>query len=216
MSWRNYLDMSTKQRRALARKAVAGNKVATANLLDYTRSIKKEVNRRLASLEKAGLNYGSTYNNITFFLETEYDSHRMQSPTALDNDPLEMSRQNEIGAKFLERITSTVSGMREAENRRLKALQDLGAIPSDIKRNDAKKFIKFLGNEEISAAIDEYGESETIVEMMYDAYSKEGVKALDVMQTALTEFLSQEITFDDAMERVGIKVEDYYRKFQTS
>lgn len=85
-----------------------------------------------------------------------------------------------------------------------------------MKRRDQKEFLKFLGNEEISAAVDEYGDSEIIVEMLYDAYKKGGSNALKVMRGALTEFLGRRITFDDAMQRVGIKVEDYFRGRPTS
>lgn len=216
MSWVDYLHMSTKQRRKLARDAARGNKEAFASLSQYTRDIKKEANKRLAQLERANVAYGSTYNNLNFFLETQYDSNRLQSPAKLEYDPWAMSLQNEIAAKFLEKKSSTLEGMRSIERYRLEGLKDVGALPKNLSHRKGKEFLRFLGNEEISAAVDEYGASEVVVEMMYDAYMEGGTNALNVLKTAMTEWLANRITFDDAMERVGIKVEDYHREFPTS
>lgn len=216
MSWVDYLHMSTKQRRKLARDAARGDKDALASLSQYTRDIKKEANKRLAKLERAGADYGNTYNNLAFFLDTQYDSNRLQSPTQLGYDPWAMSQQNEVAAKFLERKSSTLEGMRSIERHRLEGLKNSGALPENLSHRKGKEFLRFLGNEEISAAIDEYGASEVVVEMMYDAYQEGGTNALRVLNTAMTEWLANRITFDDAMERVGVKVENYHRGFPTS
>lgn len=211
MAWEDYLKMSTKQRRNLARKANRGDKAALSSLKQYTRDIKTEVNKRLKSLEKANLNYGKAYNNVMFFTQTQYDKNRLLSPTGLKNDPYDMQLQNEIGIKFLKSDLSTVRGSRDVEQKRLNSLKEKGALPNNISNKKAKEFLRFLGNEEISAAIDEYGDSEIVVEMMYDAYKNGGTSALSALKVSMTEFLSERITFDEAMERVGVKVEDYFR-----
>lgn len=216
MSWIDYMRMSNRQRRILTKKAINGDREARSSLLSYTREIKKEVNSRLVKLERSKMNYGKAYNNLIYFTENEYDSHRFKSPSGLGMDFYDMELQNNIGIKFLNNKSSTVSGARSVEQHRIKALVDLEVLPSDMKRRDQKEFLKFLGNEEISATVDEYGDSEIIVEMLYDAYKKGGSNALKIMRGALTEFLGRRITFDDAMQRVGIKVEDYFRGRPTS
>lgn len=216
MSWQDYLNMSTKQRRNLTRKANRGDREAMASLKQYTREIKNEVNSRLAKLEKSNIAYGKVYNNVQFFTQTQYGSNRFKSPTALNYDALEMALQNDIGVKFLKSKSSTVSGVRSIESNRLNTLQENGILPDKISKKRQREFLQFLGNEEISASIDEYGNSEVIVEMFYDAYSKGGSRALTTIKTAMSEFLSNRITFDDAMGRVGIKIEDYMGRRPTS
>ena len=65
----------------------------------------------------------------------------------------------------------------------------------------------------MSASIDQYGTSDVMVKMMWDAYNNNGTKKkqfASVMGKALAEYLDDKITFDEAFERVGIKIEDYY------
>lgn len=216
MAWQDYLKMSARQRRSLALKAHRGDKGAQSALLEYTRDIKKEVNKRLADLEKSNLAYGKAYNNVTYFTETQYGTHRFKSPTSLGYDWYDMSLQNDIGYKFLNNMTSTREGARQAEQHRVARLKELEVLPNNLAKRKEKEFLKFLGNEAISAAMDEYGTSTEVVEMMYDAYQQNGTKALTVMRGAMTEFLAGRTDFDTAMGRVGIKVEDYYRKRPTS
>lgn len=216
MAWQDYLKLSARQRRSLAIKAHRGDKGAQSALLQYTRDIKKEVNSRLLALERSNLNYGKSYNNVLFFTQTEYGGNRFKSPTALEHDWYAMSLQNDIGYKFLNTMTSTRQGARLAEKHRIDRLKELEAIPENIGKRQEKEFLRFLGDEAISAAMDEYGTSDIVVEMMYDAYSKGGSKALSNMRTAMTEFLANRIGFDDAMERVGVKVEDYISGRPTS
>lgn len=193
-----------------------GDKSAQKALLSYTRSIKTEVNSRLRELEKAHLDYGKTYNNVLFFTQTEYGKNRFQSPTALDMDWVSMSLQNDIGYKFLNTMSSTKEGAKLAEQHRIEALRELGKIPRNMKKYQEREFLRFLGQEEISATLDEYGTSEVLVEAFYTQYEKNGSESLTKISHAVTEFLANRITFDEAMERAGIKIEDYYSGKPTS
>lgn len=216
MAWREYLQMSSRQRRKLALQANRGDSGAQKALLSYTRAIKTEVNARLLKLEKAHLDYGKAYNNVLFFTQTEYGKNRFQSPTALDMDWVAMTLQNDIGYKFLNTMSSTTTGARQAEQHRLEALRKLGKLPEKMKRHQEKEFLRFLGQEEISAALDEYGTSEVLVEAFYKKYKEDGSNGLTKISHAVTEFLANRISFDEAMERVGIKLEDYYSGKPTS
>lgn len=208
-SWQNYLELSTRQRRKLAFKAHRGDKGAQQALLSYTRSIKTEVNKRLLALERSNLDYGKTYNNVQYFTQTQYGTKRFASPTALKNDWYDMALQNDQGYKFLKTMTSTREGARLAEKHRMDRLKELEIIPKDMARRKEKEFLRFLGNEEVSAAIDEYGTSDTPVQMFYDVYKEKGGEGLNALRYALTEHMAKRITFDEAMQRVGIKIEDY-------
>lgn len=216
MAYQDYLKMTSRQRRKLALNAKRGNIEAQKQLTQYTREIKAEVNKRLRELEKSNLDYGKAYNNLLFFTQTEYGSNRFQSVSKLDNDWYAMSLQNDIGYKFLNTMTSTKEGARTAERHRMDRLKELEIIPEDIAPRREKEFLRFLGNEEISAAIDEYGTSDVIVEMFYDAYKVQGTQALNILKTSMNEWLANRISFDDAMLRTGIKIEDYISRKPTS
>lgn len=217
MAWQDYIKLSTRQRRKLAIKAHRGDREAQASLLRYTMDIKKEVNHRLSLLERNNMAYGKAYNNVLYFTQTEYGTNRFKNPNQIGRTNwYDMALQNDIGYKFLNSMTSTVEGAREAEKHRIKRLKELEVIPEEITPRREKEFLKFLGNEEISAAIDEYATSDIVVEMMYDAYKKGGRQSLQLMRTAMTEFLANRVGFDEAMERVGVKVEDYISKRPTS
>ena len=208
-SWQNYLELSTRQRRKLAFKAHRGDKGAQNALLSYTRSIKTEVNTRLRALEKSNLDYGKVYNQVQYFTQTQYGTNRFASPSALNKDWYDMALQNDIGYKFLNTMTSTREGARLAEKHRLDRLKELDIVPSNIGRRREKEFLRFLGNEEVSASIDEYGTSSEPVQMFYDVYDRDGTEGLKALSYSLTEHMAGRISFDEAMERVGIKVEDY-------
>ena len=211
-SWQNYLELSTRQRRKLAIKAHRGDRGAQQALLSYTRSIKTEVNKRLLALEKSNLDYGKAYNNVQFFTQTQYRTRRFKSPSALDMDWYDMALQNDIGYKFLNTMTSTREGARLAEKHRMDRLKELDIVPTNIKRRQEKEFLRFLGDESISASIDEYGTSDVPVQMYYDVYKRDGTQGLNALKYAVTEHLAGKIGFDEAMERVGIKIEDYKTK----
>lgn len=218
MAWNDYTEMSKRQRNNLFKRALSGNDRALRQYLQYTREIKKETNSRLAKLERANLDYGATYNNLMYLLQSEFDSNRLKSPTALGFDLFEMELQNKAAVKFLNNKKSLVRNVRESEKYRIEALQELGVIDEKFSMRNNREFLRFLGNEVVSATIDEYGISDPVVEMIYDAYIKNNKNSnvFIIMEKALTEFLADEITFDRAMERVGIKVEDYYSRKPTS
>ena len=219
MTWEEYLRLNKRQRGDIARKAARGNEGAMRTLISLTRSIATETNDRLRRLERAKLNYGSSYNNVIFFTNTEYDTNRLQMPSALNKDPYAMLLQNEIAYRFLSAKMSTVSGARNAERFRYARLQELNVIPKDTSYRKSQEFLRFLGNEEISAAVDEFGSSDIVIQAMYDRYQQVGINGptgIGILRQAFTEFLDHRITFDEAMERAGIKIEDYKNRKPTS
>lgn len=218
MAWEDYRKMTKRQRRDLTRRAARGDKSAMRQVLSFTNEIKTEVNKRLRNLERAKADYGYAYNNLMFFLNTQYKENRLQSPKKLKYDVYDMMLQNEQGSKFLNSPMSTVRGVRVSETFRITTLQEHNIIPENFSYRKNREFLRFLGSEEISATIDQYGTSDKVVNMLWDAYSATDNKAdiIKIMQRAFTEFQAGIITFDEAMERAGIKVEDYYNQQPTS
>lgn len=209
--WTDYLELGTKKQNKLARDAERGNIEAIRQLKQYTNEIKTEVNKRLRSLEQSGYDNSKQYNDLVYFTQTEYNSNRFQSPKSLEYDAYSMKLQNNIGIQFLKSNRSTVKGSKESDNYRLKRLQEMEVIPKNIGKRKATAFLKFLNNEEFTTSIDEYGKSDVVVDMVYDVYEKDGLNGLNILKRALAEHFAnpKKVTFDEAMERVGIKVEDY-------
>lgn len=214
--WEEWRKMRQSSRTKLIFKAEHGDADAQRQLLIFSTAIKVETNKRLRGLQRRGLAYGKAYNNIMNYLNTELDSHRALSPKELKFDWYDISLQNNIASKFLSSYVSDPNQAREVENKRMNKLIELGIFDIKDSRRNMRKFLKFLGNEEVSASIDEYGSSDKVIEMFYDAYKGGGKSALKTLQLALLEFKAREITFDQAMERVGIKIEDYFSGRPTS
>lgn len=170
----------------------------------YT-SLAKEANRRMGRLERAGLDATRVYNRAFNYTSSEFRSNRF-NPYDYDRD---LFIAAEVLKEFLNSPESTVGGYRKAEKFRIKRLHELDVLPSrsNMYVND-REFLKFLGREEVSAAIDEYGTSDVVVKMMWDSY-KNNRQNLKILKYALLEYQAGRITFDTAMRRAGIKIEDY-------
>lgn len=211
-----YLNMSKRQRRALARRASKGNKEAQKEYAKLTNALKVSVNKKLRELKRANLDYGNVYNRIINFANIEYKRNRLLSSNELDNNYDDMLLQNEEAYKFLRSGWAGVVKARSAENYRIKRLIEMEALPINFSRRSAIKFLRWLGDETVTAAKDEYGTSDIFVEMSYDVYLKKGEAGLTTLARSLDEFLDKTNakTFDEAMLDVGIKVEDYYKHRQ--
>lgn len=213
MSWEDYANMTKRQRTSLTRKAARGDKVALDLVRSYTNEMKVLVNRRLRDLKRHGMDYGPAFNHLMSFTATEYKSTRLMSFNELKGDVYDAQLQNDHAFRFLQAEYTTVEGARKAERYRIGKLQELMALPENFSYRRSKRFLRFLGSEEVSASIDQYGTSDVMVKMMWDAYNNNGTKKkqfASIMGKALAEYLDDKITFDEAFERVGIKIEDYY------
>lgn len=209
MEWSDYASMTRTQRTQLYRRAAQGSVIARRQFYALSALIKKEANKRLYRLERANLDYGKNYNFISYFLQTQHDSKRVPSAKKLNYDLGEMFTLNEVSIKFLNNKTSLVKNARSSEYHRIQTLKEHNILPESFDRKKDVDFLKFLGNEEISGTIDEYGTSDVVVEIMYNAYQKNGTGIFPILKRALNEFLANRKTFDEAMEEVGINVEDY-------
>lgn len=214
-SWEEFANEKAHIRRRLYNKAINGDLDAQRQVLEMTRDLKSIGNKRLRSLERGNMAYGAVYNRIMNFLDTQFNTNRFQSATSLKNDMDDLVLQLEHGLKFINNKLSVKENFKKQEQHRIERLHELDILPEDFSYRKSKDFLTFLGNEEATQTIDEYGTSEIIVDMIWGAYKKGGTKALNILQRSLAEYLDRDnkTTFNEAFERVGIKIEDYYAKW---
>lgn len=206
-----FLQKSKRQRRALARRA-SRDKNFYKEYRKLTFDLKVEVNKRMRQLKKSNLDYGREFNKLRSYL-TEIESNKLLSPNEMGNELNWMMEQNEVAMQFLKSGWSNVAKARESEQFRLNALKELDVLPTSFTRRKEVEFLRWLGNEEVTAVIDAYGRSDIIVDMAYDIYKDSGRSGLEALSLAMTEFLSnRRLGFDEAMERRGINIEKYSLK----
>lgn len=238
--YRAFLNLTNVQRTMLYRRANRGNKQAQAQLIAFTRQLAKETNKRMLQLEKKDFAYYHAYNNIYHYTFTMYDGKkRLKLPNYFHNkktgewDWSAIKLQNEQATKFLKSNYSKAEYVNDMEQYRIDKLIELGSLPEEIRQSKNgtlpqeiyenrgqdfyKNFLRFLGSEEMRTAINEYGTSDILVEMIWVAYSEKNY-SLQMIASALDDYLdkSNDVTFDEAMERIGIKIEDYRRRKPTS
>ena len=214
MAWNDYAKMTRNQRRALVENALKGDSQSVKEFVQYTRDIKTESNKRLRELERSNLDYGPAYNTMMYFLQIQYNGNRLLSPTALNNELWDMFTQNEQALRFLKNKASDRTYARNVENHRIKTLKEHEILPENFTRRKNIEFLRFLGNEEVSATIEQYGSSDTIVDELYKAYEELGNDAFRIAGRALAEFLDGRIKFNDAMKDIKKNVEDHFKKRQ--
>lgn len=223
--WEQYAHLTRRQRNSLERKARKGDETAMAQFKAYSKSIREATNRRLDALEKSGLDYGSAYNNIMHYLDTQFDGrNRVPSMAQMGNNTEEVRWMNDYAVKFLNNKLSTVKGMSISNYHRVKKLQQYEVLPTEVtdsKSGETRKadyrdfdgFLKFLGSEEVSTAIDDYGESDIVVDMLWDYWNKHdgehNATSIGMMKMALAQYNAGMKDFAAAMREVGVKIEDY-------
>lgn len=206
-----FLTLTKRQRRAFARRA-SYDALVYARYYKVSMELKTEVNKAMRELKRAHYGYGKVYNKAARWLkQNEYKSFR--SPNQLKGDVEKIMLQNEELWDFLTSGVNTVDGAMQQEAYRINRLKELDILPSDFSHDyrDDEAFLRFLGEEETSAALDEFGRSDIFVEIAYEEYQKKGKAGLRALRRAYLEFMDRTNTigFDEALERVGVKIEDY-------
>lgn len=206
--------MDMKDLRRLQRKAKEGDRASMDALISVTNAIAGNVNKRMRALEQSGYDYGA-YGIVEHFTDAQYGTNRFKTVNALKKDIDDMVLQSQIGLKFLKERGSEVAYMNEQEQQRISKFIEKGVFPENISIRQAKNFLRFLGKEESQEFKDAYGNSDTVVEMMFDAYVKKD-NSRDKMSRAFSEYLATRgrddtVTFAETMERLGIDIADYPR-----
>lgn len=206
----------------MAKKAMSGDVEAKQRFFKYSESIRRTANERLKGLEKAGLDYGPAYNHFMAYLQSEYKTNRIPTFKQLGSNIEEQMWANNYAVKFLRSPESTVKGREMANQYRIEKLTDYGILPKTDNNStgnnwrEYKDFLKFLGNEEIHSAVWEYGESDVErVDIFWNYWSEHETDrddAVRMLKESLAYHLDGQISFNEAMRRVGYKIEDYKPK----
>lgn len=202
---------SIKQIKDLQRNAVKGDREAQGLLFSYTNEIAKEVNKRLIGLEKEKYDYGQGWATAVNYTQVMYESNRFEYARNMDKDWYQMGQQSQIGIKFLGYESSSVEGQRAIEERRFRKFKEKGIFDETVTRRKARNFLRFLGNEESEQVIESYGNSSTVIEMLWDAYQKKDNSRAKMVK-AFDEFNAGLYDFDETMRRLKIDITQYPRK----
>lgn len=206
---------SIKEIKDYGKLATKGDREAQRLLFSINNEVAREVNKRLIGLEKTGYDYGIGWATAVNYTQVMYESNRFAYSKNMDDDYYQMSQQTQIGIKFLGSESSTVEGQKAIAERRIRKFREKGILDETVSDRRAKNFLKFLGNEEVSETIESYGRSETVIEMLWDAYQlKDNTKKK--MLKALGEYLTvDEKTgrhlkdFKQTMEELKIDISKY-------
>lgn len=206
---------SIKEIKDYGKLATKGDREAQQLLFSINNEVAREVNKRLIGLEKTGYDYGIGWATAVNYTQVMYESNRFAYSKNMDDDYYQMSQQTQIGIKFLGSESSTVEGQKAIAERRIRKFRENGILDETVSDRRAKNFLKFLGNEEVSETIESYGHSETVIEMLWDAYQiKDNTKKK--MLKALEEYLTvDEKTgrhlkdFKQTMEELKIDISKY-------
>lgn len=202
---------SIKEIKGLQRSAVKGDREAQRLLYSFTNEIAKEVNKRLIGLEKSQYDYGQGWATAVNYTQVMYESNRFAYAKNMNNDWYEMGLQSQIGVKFLGYESSTIEGQKAIEERRFRKFKEKGIFDETVTKRKCKNFLRFLGNEETEQVIEAYGNSSTVIEMLWDAYQKkENTRAK--MIKAFDEFNAGVYDFDETMRRLKIDITEYPRQ----
>lgn len=243
--WRRYGEMRQSKRRSLAVGAMkyvetgkAKYRAKYGEFMRISESAIKEANKRMRALEKAGLNYNHPYNHLAYYIDSQLEGvRRLPSPKALasgkynQDDDMTWFIATEQALKFIRSPLSSVKGMENSNYYRVSRLQEQEVLPTEVEDSssgelreatwrDFDDFLKFLGSEEVHSSIDQYGESDIIVDMLWDYWNTDANNRADnikLMKMALSQYLDagrNHISFDKAMRQRGIKIEDYIRRKQ--
>lgn len=192
---------SIKEIKDYGKLATKGDREAQRLLFSTNNEVAREVNKRLIGLEKTGYDYGIGWATAVNYTQVMYESNRFAYSKNMDDDYYQMSQQTQIGIKFLGSESSTVEGQKAIAERRIRKFREKGILDETVSDRRAKNFLKFLGNEEVSETIESYGNSETVIEMFWDAYQrKENTKKK--MLKALREYLTVD-------EKTGRRLKDF-------
>lgn len=206
---------SIKEIKDYGKLATKGDREAQQLLFSINNEVAREVNKRLIGLEKTGYDYGIGWATAVNYTQVMYESNRFAYSKNMDDDYYQMSQQTQIGIKFLGSESSTVEGQKAIAERRIRKFREKGILDETVSDRRAKNFLKFLGNEEVSETIESYGNSESVIEMFWDAYQlKDNTKKK--MLKALREYLTvDEKTgrhlkdFKQTMEELQIDISKY-------
>lgn len=207
LSW---LTMTQREREELYVKAFDDTESRSLFNKMYT-SIRMETNKRLKELERKHYDYGKAYDNLVRYLQIEQDHNRVPFQSEIKYNIDDMMTIMTQSRKFLKSKRSKWE-FREAETTRriqhFDSHEEYGKMWKGWSKKRKREFLRWLGSEQASFSMDEYGTSDSTIIILADAFneSKKTTNGLKTLNKALDEFNGGMITFNDAMKQVGVNI----------
>lgn len=151
--------------------------------------LSKRANERLRALSKANIDYGAQ-RKAAYWLKKE---DRQFFYTGEKFTDLKLKTQLNVLKEFLSSPTSTLTGIKEGVNKRIKTFEEKGLV---IK--DPKTFFAFLGSQQFKS-LSKIVDSDQLVEDFSQAID-DGYNAAEIQQQ-YEDFLTSEMTFEQVQER---------------
>lgn len=183
---------------------------SVGELQEIRRVLAKQANQRILRLERAkSLITGERYNtfgaviDVYDYLENKGRRRFSESKAAIKQSN-ELRREITVLQGFLGRKSSTVKGIREIENKRVRAFSNKG-----IKFASTREFYEFLNSQTFLGLVSSGYTSEQIVETYDMAREKEDdYKVIEKMAKALEEYRKGEkkVTIKNLERALGVKL----------
>lgn len=132
---------------------------------DLRRDIKK-ANSRLRRLEKSGYDYYA-YDIAKHYINTQLGTQYYSIRNIEDKYDLRLLKMSL--KRFLSSVSSTVSGQKKLEKKRLKAFEEKGLTGT---REEKIEFLRFLGEDGYKNLIDAIGYDATVFKATIESYNK--------------------------------------------
>lgn len=183
---------------------------SVGELQEIRRVLAKQANQRILRLERAkSLITGESYNtfgaviDVYDYLENKGRIRFSESKAAI-NQSNELRHEITVLQGFLGRKSSTVKGIREIENKRVRAFSNKG-----IKFASTREFYEFLNSQTFLGLVSSGYTSEQIVEA-YDMMreKEDDYKVAEKMAKALDEYRKGEkkVTIKNLEQALGVKL----------
>lgn len=194
--------------KALEKAYKRGDETAEDTLRSEIKRLAKAANSRLLRLERAGLSDQSqAYARSMGYLNEIMESNRYRVSKKMDMEDL-LDEYRELRL-FLNKETSTVSGLKRAQKR---LFNTLDAYNIHIAEENRGTFYEFLGSSVIQDVIDYIGEYDIVMDAIANNVDKIGGD-LTKLEKQFNAFLSGEIFYDELLERIGgITIEELYNR----
>lgn len=195
------LKYSIEDLRKLRTKAARGDKRALKTLRSENKRLAKIANRRMLELEKHKMDYYA-YDRAAFYTKEKYKSKRFSVSEKKLNSPKLLFEQLSEMSLFIGRESSTVSGQRAIEDRRIETLANdprWGYVFSN--RDSAVEFLRFLGNKSVSSITKGLTKkySGDITDIIYGAFEHEDFDKNEAL-TKFEKYQSGELYYDDLVQ----------------
>lgn len=176
--------------------------------LDYRDSVNKDIR----GLRREDYTYSRGYKFINQFIMNEFeDTSVIPTLNEFNEDWESIARTVAHMVKFKESKEHSVEQMEDIERRRMDTLRSKGFIPDDFSDRRLKNFMRFLGREESREIIDLFGNSDTMIDFIFEAYNKRS-NSRSKMAKAFAEFLDEyekdpyhNVDINNMFKKLGIK-----------